>query len=135
MPWLSSAALAHWRRAPQAEGLRINLDRQIEQFWTLAARDPSIKLERFLVELASRIRKGEADARERMLAARARVLITVEAAADWRREGEGPFDDHLKTDDEKDATECDKRRSRTLAAPRHCASEGERWKRRWREKR
>ena len=47
MPWLSSAALAHWRRAPQAEGLRINLDRQIEQFWTLAARDPSIKLERF----------------------------------------------------------------------------------------
>jgi len=52
------------------------------QFWTLAARDPSIKLVRFLVELASRIRKGEADARERMLAARARVLITVEAAAD-----------------------------------------------------
>lgn len=44
-----------------------------------------------MVELASRIRKGEADARERMLAARARVLITVEAAADWRREGEGPF--------------------------------------------
>ena len=85
MPWLSSAALAHWRRAPQAEGLRINLDRHIEP------RDPSIKLERFLVELASRIRKGEADARERMLAARARVLITVEAAADWRREGEGPF--------------------------------------------
>ena len=47
MPRLSSAALAHWRRAPQAQGLRINLDRQIEQFWTLAARDPSIKLERF----------------------------------------------------------------------------------------
>ena len=91
MPWLSSAALVRWRRTPQAEGLRTNLDRQIEQFWTLAARDPSIKLERFLVELASRIRKGEADARERMLAARARVLITVEAAADWRREGEAPF--------------------------------------------
>ena len=46
MPWLSSAALVHGRRAPQADGLRINLDR--------AARDPSIKLERFLVELASR---------------------------------------------------------------------------------
>ena len=44
-----------------------------------------------MIELASRIRKGEADARERMLAARARVLITVEAAADGRREGEGPF--------------------------------------------
>ena len=92
MPRLSSAALAHWRRAaPQAEGLRINLDWQIEQFWTLAARDPSIKLERFLVELASRIRKGEADARERMLAARARVLITVEAAGDWRPRGRRPF--------------------------------------------
>ena len=63
MPWLSSAALAHWRRAPQAEGLRINLDRHIELFWTLAARDPSIKLERFLVELASRIRKGSRRAR------------------------------------------------------------------------
>jgi hypothetical protein len=70
MPRLSSAGLAHWRRAPKAEGLTINLDRQIEQFWTLAARDPSIKLERFLVELASRIRTGAADARERMLAAR-----------------------------------------------------------------
>jgi hypothetical protein len=70
MPRLSSAALAHWRRAPKAEGLTINLDRHIEQFWTLAARDSSIKLERFLGELASRVRKGEADARERMLAAR-----------------------------------------------------------------
>ena len=49
MPWLSSAALVHGRRAPQADGLRINLDR--------AARDPSIKLERFLVELASRTRR------------------------------------------------------------------------------
>ena len=29
MPWLSSAALVHWRRAPQAEGLRINLDRHL----------------------------------------------------------------------------------------------------------
>ena len=55
MPWLSSAALVHGRRAPQADGLRINLDR--------AARDPSIKLERFLVELASRIRKGSRRAR------------------------------------------------------------------------
>ena len=86
MPWLSSAALAHWRRAPQAQGLRINLDRQIEQFWTFAARDPSTSWSIFLVELASR--KGEADARKRMLAARARVLNIVE---DWRPEGEGPF--------------------------------------------
>jgi len=30
MPWLSSAALVHYRRAPQAEGLGINLDRHIE---------------------------------------------------------------------------------------------------------
>ena len=29
MPWLSSAALVQRRRAPQAEGLRINLDRHI----------------------------------------------------------------------------------------------------------
>jgi hypothetical protein len=90
MPWLSSAALVHWRaasRRPQDKPRSAHR----ANFGRFAARDPSIKLERFLVELASRIRKGEADARERMLAARARVLITVEAAADWRREGEGPF--------------------------------------------
>jgi hypothetical protein len=38
MPWLSSAALVHWRRAPQAEGLRITSIGASSQFWTPAAR-------------------------------------------------------------------------------------------------
>ena len=72
--------------APAGGELRINSIGTSSQFWTLAGRDPSTSWSIFLVELASR--KGEADARKRMPAARARVLNIVE---DWRPEGEGPF--------------------------------------------
>jgi hypothetical protein len=70
MPRDNSAALALWRRAPKAEGLTVELDKHIDEFWRAAGKDASIHLEDFLRELAARIRNGHADIRERMLAAR-----------------------------------------------------------------
>ncbi len=65
-----SAALAVWAGAPKAEGLTIDLDIHVEEFWDRAATDTSKHLEDFLFELAGRIRNGHADVRERLLAAR-----------------------------------------------------------------
>jgi hypothetical protein len=62
--------LALWRRAPAAEGLTVDLDGHIDKFWNAAGKDPSKQLEEFLRDLAASIRKGDADIKERMLAAR-----------------------------------------------------------------
>jgi len=65
-----SVALAVWARAPKAEGLTLDLDKHIDEFWSRAATDTSKRLEDFLFELAGRIRNGHADVREQLLVAR-----------------------------------------------------------------
>jgi hypothetical protein len=59
MPWLSSAALVHWRAASRRPQDKPRLAHRAN-FGRLRRVTRAIKLERFLVELASRIRKGEA---------------------------------------------------------------------------
>lgn len=65
-----SDVVAVWRRIPKGDGLTLNLDKHVDEFWDRAARGGSIALEEFLFDLAARIRSGQADARERLLAAR-----------------------------------------------------------------
>lgn len=72
---LAALRARFWDRAPQCEGVLAALEAYIEEFWNRVAADASIELEDFLLDLAERIRSGDADVRERLLAAR---LVTRE---------------------------------------------------------